>query len=80
MSGNRFEDPVDLVQNLLVPETQHSIALAFEIFRPTLAGPLLLRLTVLGAVKLDHEPRLKGEEVRDVRTNRMLALKFTPFG
>jgi hypothetical protein len=61
MPGDRFEHAIDVVQDLLVPETQYSVALALQIFRATLIGLPLALLAMLATVKFDDERCVKTE-------------------
>jgi len=71
-----LEYAINVVEDLLVPEAQNLIALPFEIFSATLIGLPFVRLTMLATVKLDNETCFGTEEIRDVRTNRVLPPEF----
>jgi hypothetical protein len=53
MPDNGFQHTIDVIQDLLVPETQHSAALALQVFRPTFVGLPRRLLAMLAAIKLD---------------------------
>ena len=67
------QEAIDIVQNLMVPEAQHRVALALEILR---AASICLAFGlpgVLAAVELDHQAGFGTEEVGDVGADLVLA-------
>jgi hypothetical protein len=76
MPNDRFEHTIDVIQDLLVPETQHSATLALQIFRAALIGLPFALLAVLAAIKLDYLARLETKEVTDVGADQALPPEF----
>jgi hypothetical protein len=76
MPGNSFAHAIDVGQNLLVPEAQHSIVLALKILRPAFIALPFAFIAMLVSVKLDNEPCIGTEEICDERTNRVLPPEF----
>jgi hypothetical protein len=61
-------------QHVVVPESQHAIALTLQGF----ATPLVVRqcIEVLSAIQLDHQPRRHTDEVHDIAGQRILATEL----
>jgi len=76
MPGYRFQNAVHVVQNFLVPESQHLITIRLQIFRSEIIGFPCTLVAMLSTIKLNHEPRFQAKEAGDVRTNRVLPPEF----
>ena len=70
-----LQDAVHIGQNLVVPEADHSPALAFE---PDSAFEVLWIVRVLPAIELDDYLSFDAGEIGDVPSDRMLATEFEP--
>ena len=73
-SGDRFQHPVEIVENIVVPEPQHAVAVSRQL------GTALFifhhPLCVLSAVELDHKFARWAGEVGDAGADRMLTPKL----
>ena len=72
--GDALRDTVQILQHLVVPEAQHTPAVAGHV---GVAGGI--GRAVLGAVDLDDEPGCDAGEVGDVGRDRMLAAEMGAF-
>jgi hypothetical protein len=69
---DRFDYPAGIVQNIVVPEPDHSPTLAFE---PSCSVRVQRIVRVLIAIDFDHQRVLGTGEVDDEVSNRMLSPK-----
>ena len=63
------ENTRDVFTDLVIPESQNTIAIRFEVLRAQLIG---LAVSMLAAIQLDHNSQLMTGEVGEVRTDRRL--------
>ena len=69
--SNALNNPISVREDLLVPESQHSVALSFEQLGPR--GIRILLKRVLATVKLDDELGFGAAEIRDEGADGMLS-------
>jgi hypothetical protein len=67
---------VELLANLMIPESQHNKSMAGQEFRPRSIASLVRRIVMPAAVQLDGELCARTIEIQDVTVERMLAAKF----
>lgn len=72
--GDRFQNSFDFAHDLVIPESQHSIAPFFQIFRT--AFVVFVKFHVLRAVQFHDQAPLQTTKVDDEWTDRMLAAEF----
>jgi len=70
---NLSEHTVGVFQNVIVPETNNAIALAFK---PCRAAQIARAIGVLPAIKLNNQPTVSAKEVSDVGAKRNLSPKL----
>ena len=68
-----FKHPVDIAENIVVPETKHTVTVIDE---PRVANRVTGTLRMLPAVDLDHRPILAADEIHCVRPDRLLPDEF----
>jgi hypothetical protein len=73
---DRFENALGVLQNVIVPESQHSKTFPLEPSRPALIVLGLTRHIVLPAINFDDEARPEADDIDDVVPDRLLAAKF----
>ena len=71
---NRLEDTIEVIEHLVVPESQHAKPCLLQKRRAYSVGLDIFR--VLAAVQLDNEPSFQADEIHDVVTERVLAPEF----
>jgi|GEM_PF-6005675 len=76
MPGDCFEDAIEVFQHLIVPESEHLVALRLEILCAALVGFALCLFVMLAAVQLDYQARLEAEEVGNVGFDGLLAAEL----
>jgi hypothetical protein len=69
---DHIEHPLDIPKHIVIPKSQHTVTVRFEILR---APPIAHALCMLAAVDFDDDAGLVTGEVREVRTDRRLAAK-----
>jgi hypothetical protein len=74
LNANPLQNTVDIVQNLVVPESQDTITLGCQSGTALLIVDLLL--CMLSAIGLNDEPGMETDEIHDVGTNHLLAPKL----
>ena len=72
---DRLYDAVDILHDVVVPESQNAKAMFGE---PSIAGGVASALGVLAAIDLDDKALLSTDKIDDVRSNRFLANEFEP--
>ncbi len=77
---NRFHDAVDVIVQLVVPESQHAKALAGEYGVATAIVLCLSVLAVTAAIEFDDDPVSQASEVWEVATKRRLSAKVETLG
>jgi hypothetical protein len=73
---NCFDDSVHVVEHFVVPESDYSVAKAFEKFCPFCVHPLSLVVSVSVAINLDNQPGAEANEVADVLPQGMLTAEL----
>jgi hypothetical protein len=73
---DRLEHTVHVANHVIVPESDHGEPFALKIPFSLQVGRC--RCVVAVAIKLDHEPVFRGEEIDDVRSYDMLPAKLAP--
>ena len=68
-------DAFDIAQHLVIPESQHTIAMFAE---PSIAHGVSSALGMLATVNLDDQPFLSTDEINDVPSDRLLTDEFMP--
>jgi hypothetical protein len=63
---------IAVLQHIIVPEPDHTKAKLFEICVPVTVGETV---RMLAAIDLDDQPRIKANEIDDIRADGMLAAK-----
>lgn len=63
---NQFQNSIDVCENLIVPETQYTVAFPLNESRPHRVTPPLFR--VLPAINFNNELETMTGEIDDVRT------------
>jgi hypothetical protein len=72
-----FDDGLNVVKHIVVPETKHSVPLSLE---PGCSHVIVgLLVIVLASIDLDDKPLLQADEVHDVSPERVLAAKPVSF-
>ena len=67
---------IQIADDLRIPKADHAIALALEPRLPLAISLNVFRLTVMSAIKFDHESFRGAEEVHNIATNRRLATEM----
>jgi len=70
------QHPFDVAQHIVVPEAQHTIATRLQKVSSHGIGGCLSIVSVLSAIKLDHETQIMTCEVSEIRADRRLATKM----
>jgi hypothetical protein len=70
--GNRLQNTLTVLQNVIVPEAKNAPSALVQSFVP---HNVVARAPVLSAVGFDHEARLDTSEIDDVGRDRMLPSK-----
>jgi hypothetical protein len=73
-SANGSEHAVEIVEDVVIPETEDAVAVSIEF-----GSALVIRFflySVLAAIELDRELRLPARKVDDAPADRMLAAEF----
>jgi hypothetical protein len=68
-----FPDAFDIAQHLVIPESQHTIAMFSE---PSIAHGVASALGMLAAIDLDDKPFLATDEIKDIPSDRLLTDEF----
>lgn len=76
---NRIENRFDLMEHVVVPETQHAETLRFHRRRPGAVATSMMIQRMLAAIELDDDSWIKAGEVRKERSDRNLPAKMTSF-
>ena len=74
---DRAEDAVDILEDIIIPETQDPVTLFRQV-----GGALRVIIglvQVLASIKLDDQFLARGAEIDDERSNRMLAPELDAF-
>jgi hypothetical protein len=69
---DRCHHAIDVLQHIIVPETQHAIAIGLKISGSLCISDNVVRLAVLRAINLDDQSLFVAGEVSEVRTDRGL--------
>jgi hypothetical protein len=77
---NTAQHPINIGQNIVVPETQHTIAARLEKVSSYRIGVCLRRLPMLPAVQFDDKAKLMTGEIGVVRPDRRLSAKMRTRG
>jgi hypothetical protein len=72
---DRFHHAIDVLQYVIVPETQDSIALRLKISGSFRIADNVIRLTVLRSINFDDNTSLMAGKVSEVRTDGGLPSK-----
>ena len=76
MVQDRLDDRITSLEDIMIPEADHEVALAREVRRAFLVAKRLLRFGVATAVELDHEKSSSAAKVGDLLPDPMLTSKF----
>ena len=76
MVQDRLHDRLTSLEDIMIPEADHEVALAREVRRAFLVATRLLRFGVATAVELDHEKSSSAAEVGDILPDPVLTSKF----
>jgi hypothetical protein len=76
MSNDRGMHAPGILQDLMVPESQNPVALAFQ--KATAFRFLRRRSIVLTAVDFDNQPRFMASKIGNVPSERYLATELVP--
>jgi hypothetical protein len=71
--GNRLQHPLDVLENLVVPKSQHAIA---TVYQPLIANRIAFVGRVLTAVDFNNKPPLAADKINDEWSNRLLTDKL----
>jgi hypothetical protein len=71
--GNRLQNALGVVQYVVVPKAQNSIAVISE---PVVAANVAFIFGMLSAVDLNDQAQLPADEVDDVRSDGLLPNEF----
>jgi len=67
------QDPIEIVEDIVVPEAEHGVTIGLDNTRPLgIAGAFRM----LPTIQFDHQPRAATAEIRHVRADRVLANEF----
>jgi hypothetical protein len=77
---NRFQHTVHVGGQLIIPESDDSIALRFQPSSSSFVACVVRVSIVLRAIKLDDQTRSHTSEIDDVRPDRRLAPEMRPSG
>lgn len=69
---DRCQNAIEVLQDIIVPEAKHPIALLLKILAPDNVNLGVWRKHVLASVNLDNDPCIVAGEIREVRTDRRL--------
>jgi hypothetical protein len=72
--ADRFEDAIEIVEHVIVPEAKHTISAVGEFQGAAIVCGLAERM--LAAVELDGELCSRTRKIDDAAADRMLASKF----
>ena len=67
-----LNDPIRIVEDLVVPESDYSVAGAFDALSTYCIQPLSLVVSMCVAIEFDYKAGGEANEVRDVLAQRML--------
>src|SRR5690348_11993800 len=71
---NRIEHTLDVLDHLVIPESQNAKPIRLQAPRALLL--IFIRIGVLAAIDLDHQPVPEADEVDDIALDRLLAAEF----
>jgi hypothetical protein len=69
---NDFQYPLHVIQHIIVPKAENTIALRIEIVGPYRVADSLLVLGVLSTIHLNDKPQLVTGEIREIGSDRCL--------
>ena len=67
---DRVPNAFDISQYLIIPESQHAVAMFDE---PLITDGVAFALGVLATIHLDDKPFLSTNKINDIRSDRLLA-------
>jgi hypothetical protein len=71
--GNRLQHSLDVLENLIVPKSQHAIA---TVDQPLIANRIAFVGRMLTAFDLNNKPPLAANKINDEWSNRLLTDKL----
>ncbi|GEM_PF-5967256 len=74
-----FEHAGEVLHYLVIPESEHRVALGRKISRAPFISLAMRWIIVLAAVQFDYQAGIQTEEVGNVRPDRMLAAELRAF-
>ena len=74
---NRFQDTIDVLGHIAVPETDDGLAVCLDHARPS--GVLGSSLSMLSAIEFDDQTCAPASEIGNIRPDRILPCEFRPF-
>lgn len=74
--GNDSQNAVDIVHDIVIPETKHTISIRFEERRAQAIGFRLSGFVVMAAIKLNNDPPFMTRKVDKERANGRLSSKM----
>ncbi len=69
---DRCQNAIEILQDIIVPEAKHPIALLLKILAPDNVSLGVWRKHVLASVNLDNDPCIVAGEIREERADRSL--------
>ena len=75
---DRFHDAVDILGDVVVPESKHAISLFLQPRHTNAIVRLISILAMLRTIDFNQQPRRHAPEIRDIRSNRYLTAEVRP--